>query len=221
MARKPTGRPPGRPKTKDYETLLARVPSDLADKVKRYAARHRCSVAELIRDGLEMRLDAEGVPGRTRPPAQGLPNQDDSPSMPDNGNTEIHELSPMLREAIAATVLETLAHVQSRTPGEHGEAVIQQSPFPVLQHDTGESQDDAAALAPEQTALDRVAAACAPARADDFDHTRYVLGPLCKRGHDWQGTGQTLQYAKNHFCRECDIERKRAARRRTTAAQEG
>jgi hypothetical protein len=58
---KPTGNPVGRPKTKEYSTLLARVPQDLVDRVKRYASVHRSTIAELIRDGLEWRI-TEGDP---------------------------------------------------------------------------------------------------------------------------------------------------------------
>jgi hypothetical protein len=56
MARKPTGRPPGRPKTKEYATLLARVPQEFVDRVKTYARVHRQSISELIRDGLAWRI---------------------------------------------------------------------------------------------------------------------------------------------------------------------
>ena len=58
---KPTGRPVGRPKTKEYKTLLARVPQDLVDRVQHYAGMHRSTIAELIRDGLEWRI-TEGDP---------------------------------------------------------------------------------------------------------------------------------------------------------------
>src|SRR5215471_5439175 len=56
MAYKPTGRPVGRPKTKEYVTLLARVPADLAELAKRYAVEHGQSVAELMREGVEWRI---------------------------------------------------------------------------------------------------------------------------------------------------------------------
>ena len=57
MAYKRTGRPPGRPKTKEYTTVLARLPQELADLVKRYAAeRGQLPVSELIREGLEWRI---------------------------------------------------------------------------------------------------------------------------------------------------------------------
>ena len=56
---------------KAYTSLIARIPQDLADHVKRYAREHRCSVSELIRDGLEMRLDTD-LPGMRLEPAETL-----------------------------------------------------------------------------------------------------------------------------------------------------
>src|SRR5215813_11638934 len=56
MADKATGKTRGRPKTKEYVTLLARVPVELAELVKRYAKEHRQSVAEIIREGAEWRI---------------------------------------------------------------------------------------------------------------------------------------------------------------------
>jgi hypothetical protein len=44
---------------KAYTTVLARMPQELADDVKRYAAGHRWTVSALIRDGLEMRLEQD------------------------------------------------------------------------------------------------------------------------------------------------------------------
>jgi len=54
---KPTGRPRGRPKTKEYMTLMARVDAALADRVKRYAAAHRQSVSVVIRDALTLLME--------------------------------------------------------------------------------------------------------------------------------------------------------------------
>jgi len=54
---KPTGRPRGRPKTKAYVTLMARVPQDLADRVQRYAGVHQQSISVVLRDGLELLLE--------------------------------------------------------------------------------------------------------------------------------------------------------------------
>ena len=54
---KPSGRPRGRPKTKEYSTLMARVPPELADRVKRYAAAHRQPIAVVMRDALLLLMD--------------------------------------------------------------------------------------------------------------------------------------------------------------------
>jgi 5-methylcytosine-specific restriction endonuclease McrA len=37
-----------------------------------------------------------------------------------------------------------------------------------------------------------------------FDTAKLVLGSLCKRGHDYEGTGQSLRRFKNRYCVECD-----------------
>lgn len=42
----------GRPKTKFYITLMARLPLPLADQVKAYATQHRLTISAVIRLGL-------------------------------------------------------------------------------------------------------------------------------------------------------------------------
>jgi hypothetical protein len=54
---KPTGRPRGRPKTKEYVTLMARVDVALADRVKRYASLHRQPLSVVLRDALTLLMD--------------------------------------------------------------------------------------------------------------------------------------------------------------------
>jgi hypothetical protein len=54
---KPTGRPRGRPKTKEYVTLMARVDITLADEVKRYASLHRQPISVVIRDALALLME--------------------------------------------------------------------------------------------------------------------------------------------------------------------
>src|SRR5882672_3323765 len=79
---KPTGRPRGRPKTKEYVTLMARFPQDLADRVERYAGRKRQTVSEVLRDGVLVLL------------------QDDEPYLPfvSDRNTVSDMLSDATRE---------------------------------------------------------------------------------------------------------------------------
>ena len=48
---------------------------------------------------------------------------------------------------------------------------------------------------------------------EPFDTTRYRLGKLCPRHHDYHGTGQSLRMNnKSGGCRACDVEQKRARR---------
>ena len=95
---------------KAYGSVIARIPQDLLDQVKQYASQHRCTVSELIRDGLEMRLEAGGVPGRS------------TDSSPDHGEEVLHEvvhvlpevlhtLSPMLLAQIQDTIRTTVTEV--------------------------------------------------------------------------------------------------------------
>ena len=59
-----------------------------------------------------------------------------------------------------------------------------------------------------------------PQIAADFDTSRYYLGALCKRGHDYQGTSQSLRLVRNRSCWACDQEDKRAARIRQKAMRQ-
>lgn len=41
----------------------------------------------------------------------------------------------------------------------------------------------------------------------EFDESKHKLGRLCKRGHDWLGTGQSLRWINGSHCIECTRER--------------
>lgn len=45
-----------------------------------------------------------------------------------------------------------------------------------------------------------------------FDRTKYLLGKLCKRGHEWGTTGRSLLSVHGHTCKECKAEHKRRKR---------
>jgi len=36
-----------------------------------------------------------------------------------------------------------------------------------------------------------------------FDESKYYLGTLCKRGHDYEGTGKSLRWIRKHECLKC------------------
>ncbi len=56
---KPTGKPRGRPKTKEYVTLMARVPQDMADQVQRYAGLHQQPISVVLRDAMQLIVEEE------------------------------------------------------------------------------------------------------------------------------------------------------------------
>jgi hypothetical protein len=49
-------------------------------------------------------------------------------------------------------------------------------------------------------------------KAGELDPARHYLGPLCQRGHDWQGSGQSRYSKRNQGCMECEAERARGRR---------
>lgn len=44
---------------------------------------------------------------------------------------------------------------------------------------------------------------------EEFDSEKFKLGSLCKREHDWGGTGKSLREIKKGVCAECNKEHKR------------
>jgi hypothetical protein len=174
---KPTGRPRGRPKTKEYSTLMARVPQELADRVKRYAAAHRQPIAVVMRDALLLLMDE-------------YPSSADLSAAPHR--IAAHEFLSDRYDSSLDTLL-----------GETDSAE-----FDALLSDTNEEVVDAI-LEGGNRRPDIVSDTNVPA----FDTTKYVLGKLCPRGHDYHGTGQSLRYLRRHVCLACDAEQARARRK--------
>ena len=174
---KPTGRPRGRPKTKEYSTLMARVPQELADRVKRYAAAHRQPIAVVMRDALLLLMDE-------------YPSSADLSAAPHR--IAAHEFLSDRYDSSLDTLL-----------GETDSAE-----FEALLSDTKEEVVDAI-LEGVNRRPDMVSDTHVPA----FDTTKYVLGKLCPRGHDYHGTGQSLRHLRRHVCLACDAEQARARRK--------
>ena len=53
---KPTGRPRGRPKTKEHGSITVRMDLALIEQVQRYARLKRQTISEVVRDGLQVLL---------------------------------------------------------------------------------------------------------------------------------------------------------------------
>lgn len=178
---------------KAYASVIARIPQDLVDAVKRYAGVHRCSVSELIREGLEMRLDAD-VPGRS------------ADSRRDSGDEVLHQvlhtlhtLSPMLRAAVQGTVRETVTEVLHEV-----------LPLSTRAQHTPEKALQGHISAPKGRATTRrgITEVLPLDTADAFDPTRFFVGELCPEKHAYLGTGQSLRYLRgDHDCVTCRRER--------------
>ncbi len=161
---KPTGRPRGRPKTKEYVTLMARFPQDLADRVERYAGRKRQTVSEMLRDGVLVLLqdddpylpfmsdrntmsdilsDAKRDEEEEAPPdAQSVIVSDINEALPDNVSDGKGGIAPAAGMAEAST--DTLSDVKEAQPvivsDTHAES-----------EKASDMQEDTSSLAPDST----------------------------------------------------------------------
>ena len=167
---KPTGRPRGRPKTKEYVTLMARVPEDLAERVQRYARVKRLTISDVLRDGLLVLLEEE------------------DPYRPFLSDT--NTVPPIMSDR-----KEESANIVSDKKRAHADILS----------DTKEVQ---------------------PAIVSDtippFDSKKYVLGKLCPRQHDYDGTKRSLLRLTNRHCLACDREKfheRKQAKRQAEAGQ--
>jgi hypothetical protein len=106
---KPTGRPRGRPKTKEYVTLMARVDIALANQVKRYASLHRQPVSVVMRDALILLMEEYPCTGDHAGPQrlaahEFLSDRYESPLDMLLGETESAELDTLLSDTNADMV---------------------------------------------------------------------------------------------------------------------
>ena len=54
----------------------------------------------------------------------------------------------------------------------------------------------------------------------NIDTAKHYLGPLCRNGHDWEGSGQSLRYIKGkQQCVECQSDWDRRNRAKKAAGQ--
>ena len=183
-------------------TISLRLAHDLYDRLERYAQRHRQSVSELVRDGIEMRLAVQADPRWQT--AQGQEEYYD--------NTVLQELA-------------TPAHLlDDRIPfdDDHGPvsapATVAVADMP---YDNNTVIQEMQSTQRPTLAHEQRPGSALPGTVPPYDTSKYRLGRLCPRGHDYQGTGQSLRKNnKSGGCRACDIEQKREkrqARRQATA----
>jgi hypothetical protein len=81
---------------------------------------------------------------------------------------------------------------------------------PAIQENQAGILSDRKADRPEGTP---VPAILSDSNVPAFDTTKYVLGKLCPREHDFYGTGHALRHLRRHVCLACDAEQARARRK--------
>src|SRR4029450_13809083 len=185
----PTGRPRGRPKTKESVTLRARVDVTLADRVKRYAAAHRQPLAVVMRDALLLLMDEYPSSADLAAPHriaahEFLSDRYDSSLDMLLGETDSAVLETFLSDT-NAEVIETILAGANRRP-----EVVSDT----TSGDTPRLSDRTAAQTESTPGPARMSDTNVPA----FDTTKYVLGELGPRGHDYHGTGHSLGHLRGH-----------------------
>jgi hypothetical protein len=209
---KPTGRPRGRPKTKEYVTLMARVPQELANRVQRYAGLHQQSISVVLRDALEVLLEEDRyqpfLSDRNTESAHIMSDMKETQAdiVPDrNGDTSATRAvrPPRGRSKKVSDMKAARTEISSDRKGDE-RTTATRAPLPAM-------VSDAKAV---ETASTPEPAILSDTNAPAFDPSKYVLGKLCPRGHDYHGTGQSLRRLPRFVCLECDAE---AARERRQA----
>jgi hypothetical protein len=197
---KPTGRPRGRPKTKEYVTLMARVDVALADQAQRYARLHRQTISDVLRDGLQV-LFSEQDPWR--------PILSDSNAVPDIAYDMNKDAEIVSDEKPVPDIASDSNAVTGITSDMNKGAEIVSD----MNRDEGILSDRNAVPAVLLTAstedVPAPAAILTDHIADDQDYYPAIhsLGKLCPRKHDYRGTGQSVLRRTNRHCRACDREK--------------
>jgi hypothetical protein len=238
---KPTGRPRGRPKTKESVTLMARVDVPLADRVKRYAAAQRQPIAVVIRDALALLMDEYPSSADLSAPHRIAAHEFLSDRYDSSLDMLLGETDSAEREALLADtkeeMVETILEETDRAPAivsDTKEAIAARAsdrntdraetrlgtPAHVQSRKVSDRQAVPSPMLSDRTRAvpPRVAALMSDTNVPAFDAGTYVLGKLCPRGHDYHGTGHSLRHRRRHVCLACDAEQaqaRRKARRKT------
>jgi hypothetical protein len=125
-----------------------------------------------------------------------------------NAHAELH--SQRVRDVVAAALLAYLDGTQV-APLETGAAhVVRQA-----QQRLSEAVKLLGAVqAPRRATAGPPAASVTPQPdgTPAYDTTKFYLGKLCPRAHDWNGTGKTLRRIKGNKCDACENEGKKKRR---------
>jgi hypothetical protein len=238
---KPTGRPRGRPKTKEYVTLMARVDIALANQVKRYASLHRQPVSVVIRDALILLMEEYPCAGDHSGPQRLAAHEFLSDRYESSLDTLLGEIDSAELDALLADTNEDM--VEAMLSDTSGEDEYMSDTKVAITDIASDDNRDSIATSPETPVRGRSRKASgrktvdnnvsdkkaarpsitsdrkedAPSIMSDanipaYDTSKHYLGKLCPRKHDYHGTGQSLLWKTNHLCLACDRERAKERR---------
>ena len=185
MPRAKSGNPP-------WPMIACKLPPDELDQLRRYADIHRCSISEVLRQGLALKL-AGAAP--VAPPPQHIPVDVLLTDALRHGMNCPQCRQEYESNSLTSTSQEKVSRLTSTdTLESNGLTTITEREVSRL-------------TPPEPTALDAI-----PAPAS-YDTTRHQLGELCAHGHDFMGTGQSLRYQakrkKDQACVVCKAVRQK------------
>jgi hypothetical protein len=200
-------RPKGRPKgsttaTVELETVSFKAPVEFMARVRAYAKQHRQSISELVRDGLEERLNGSdpldyryGLDPREEPPSESAGESGALYTLITALTAEVQQMR------VAMQALEQRVAGQGRVKETRG-----------ITDNTGNT-DNANKSNMSNTENHDIPS------YPPFDLSKFYLGKLCPKRHDYYGTGQSLLRRHNQSCRECERLSKQA-KRQAKAQQE-
>jgi hypothetical protein len=202
MPRRPTGRPTGRPKgsglvlTEAAQVrLTVRLERSLYDRLDAYAAgrtyhRGTPQLARCVREALVEYLERREK------------RQTES---------QTHALEEISRQTESGTELLRPSSRQTqsipRTIGRARDTTWQTQTVPTARETTGQTL-----TVPSRPEVSGDDIRQTQTESPPFDTSKYVLGPLCPRRHEYQNAGQTLRRLRSHSCPACDVEQQRERR---------
>jgi ferredoxin-like protein FixX len=210
---KPTGRPRGRPKTREYTTLMARVDVVLADQVKRYASLHRQPISLVIRDALSLLMEeypAEANPtGSHRLAApEFLSDRYESPLDTLVGETDKAALEEFVSDSnkAAMALLGTDAASEKEYVSdtkEDKDILSDMNTEEVIVSDMNRDEENEDIVSDTKAVPDDIVS---DTKEDDSDYNpaTHSLGKLCPRKHSYRGSGQSVLRLSDRHCLECD-----------------
>lgn len=181
---------------------------------------HRRTLQRAIRQGrlsltpdAQLTLEALAQAGYTAETPQDTPHRT-------AGDTASHTAEvPQVTPQVLGRMLEVLTNIASSLSLLCERLAPQDTPqghaAPDAQGNAAETPHVVSRRAPQRHTAE--APHAAPQDPPAFDQARHRLGRLCPRGHDWQGTGQSLRVKnKAGYCLACnaaDVRARRQARR--------